>query len=111
MNTGEHLWWIPVGDTPQNVLDHPALQGVDIPNTGTGRQASQFVTPTLLFSSGNGSDGTPYVYGIDKATGMRVGAVEVPRNIRYGMMTYLHDGKQYVVVQMNGGLAALALPD
>ena len=111
MNTGEHLWWIPVGDTPQNVLEHPALEGVDIPNTGTGRQAAQFVTPTLLFSSGNGSDGTPYVYAIDKQTGMRLGQVEVPRNIRYGMMTYMHEGRQFIAVQMNGGLATLALPD
>jgi hypothetical protein len=34
----------------------------------------------------------------------------VPRQVRYGMITYMHAGKQYIVVQMNGGLAALALP-
>ena len=49
MNTGEHLWWIPVGDTPNRILGHPALQGVEIGNTGSGRQAAQLVTPTLLF--------------------------------------------------------------
>lgn len=111
MNTGEHLWWIPTGDTPQNVLDHPALQSVDIPETGTGRQASLFATPTLLVSSGNRSDGTSVIYAIDKATGMRLGEVEVPRNVRYGMITYMHEGRQHIVVQMNGGLAALALPN
>ncbi len=109
MNTGEHLWWIPVGETPANVLEHPDLEGMDIPNTGTGRQAAQIVTPNLLLYSGNGSDGTPYVFAVDKATGAELGRVEVPGNIRYGMMTYLHEGAQHVVVQMNGGLAALKL--
>ena len=28
MNTGEHLWWIPVGDTPNIVLNNPALRGI-----------------------------------------------------------------------------------
>ncbi len=110
MNTGEHLWWIPIGDTPAHVLEHPSLQGLDIPNTGTGRQAAQVVTASLLLYSGNGSDGTPYVYAVDKGTGERLGQVEVPRPIRYGMITYMHERRQYVVVQMVGGLAALRLP-
>jgi quinoprotein glucose dehydrogenase len=110
MNTGEHLWWMPVGDTPNQVLNHPALQGLDIPNTGTGRQAAMLVTPDLLVHSGNGSDGTPYVYAVDKDTGERLAQVEVPGSIRYGMITYMHEGKQHLVVQMPGGLAALTLP-
>jgi hypothetical protein len=28
----------------------------------------------------------------------------------YGLMTYLHQGKQYIVVPMNGGYTAMALP-
>jgi quinoprotein glucose dehydrogenase len=51
------------------------------------------------------------VFAVDKATGREIDRVEVPRNIRYGMISYLHEGKQYVVVQMNGGLAALRLPE
>ena len=34
MNTGEHLWETPNGDTPERIRNHPALQGVDLPNTG-----------------------------------------------------------------------------
>jgi quinoprotein glucose dehydrogenase len=30
MNTGEHLWQVPVGDLP-NVRFHPALRGVELP--------------------------------------------------------------------------------
>jgi len=110
LNTGEHLWWRPVGDTPNNVLRHPALQGRPDPMTGSGRQAAQFVTPDMLVYSGNGSDNTPYIFAVDKKTGEEIARVRAPRNIRYGMMTYMHEGKQYIVVNMNGGNAAFALP-
>ena len=111
MNTGEHLWWIPVGDTPDGVLEHDALQGMDIPNTGTGRQAAQIVTSTLLMYTGEGSDGTSYLFAVDKATGDRLGKVELPAQPRYGMMTYMHEGRQHVVIQAPNTLMALRLTD
>ena len=111
MNTGEHLWWIPVGDTPNSVLEHDALQGMDIPNTGTGRQAAQIVTSTLLMYTGEGSDGTSYLFAVDKGTGERLGQVELPALPRYGMMTYMHEGRQHVVVQAPNTLVALRLAD
>ena len=111
MNTGEHLWWIPVGDTPDRVLEHEALEGMDIPNTGTGRQAAQIVTSTLLMYTGEGSDGTSYLYAVDKATGERLGQVVLPALPRYGMMTYMHEGKQHVVIQAPNTLVALRLAD
>jgi quinoprotein glucose dehydrogenase len=110
LNTGEHLWWIPKGDTPQNILENPALEGVDIPNTGRGGGGAVMVTPTLLVMSGQGSDGTPYLYAVDKRTGERLGQVEIPGNNSYGMMSYMHDGAQHIVVQIPGALAALKLP-
>ena len=111
MNTGEHLWWIPVGDTPDGVLNSSFVKGVDIPNTGTGEQAAQIVTATLLIHTGNGSDGTPFLYAVDKATGERLGKVELPGNPRYGIITYMHEGKQHFVVQAANMLMALRLPD
>lgn len=111
MNTGEHLWWIPVGDTPDGVLEHDALQGMEIPNTGTGRQAAQIVTSTILMYTGEGSDGTSYLFAVDKGTGERLGQVELPAQPRYGMMTYMHDGKQHVVIQAPNTLMALRLAD
>jgi quinoprotein glucose dehydrogenase len=110
MNTGEHLWWIPVGDTPDAIKNNPMLRGVDLPNTGTGRQAAQVVTASLLMHTGNGGDGTPYLYAVDKATGERLGRVELPGNPRYGIMTYMHDGKQHIVIQAANMLMALRLP-
>ena len=110
MNTGEHLWWIPVGETPDRVSNHPALSGLDIPNTGSGSQAAQIVTTNLLMYTGNGGDGTPYLYAVNKATGEQIGRVELPGNPRYGMMTYMHAGKQHVVIQAPNMLMALRLP-
>jgi glucose dehydrogenase len=109
MNTGEHLWWIPVGETPERVLNHPQLKDLDIPNTGTGRAAPMVVTSTLLMYAGDATDGTPHLYAIDKASGKQLGKVEVPASSSYGMMTYLHGGKQYVILQTGSKLTALAL--
>jgi quinoprotein glucose dehydrogenase len=109
MKTGEHLWWIPIGETPDRIKNNPALKGLDIPDTGTGRQAPLIVTPDMLIYASETSDGTPHVFAVDKKTGRTLGKVQVPRQVRYGMITYMHAGKQYIVVQMNGGLAALAL--
>ena len=109
MNTGDHLWSKPVGDTPDRVTNHPALQGLDIPKTGSGRQASMLATPDILIHSANGGDGTPYIRARDKATGDILGEVEVPGSIRYGMMTYMHEGVQHIVINQVGGLVALTL--
>lgn len=111
MNTGEHLWYIPVGETPAAVLNHPQLKDMDIPNTGTGRAAPMVVTKSLLMYASEASDGTPHLYAIDKATGRQLGKVEVPDRSSYGMMTYVHDGKQYVVLQTDSKLTTMALAE
>ncbi|HUD97620.1 MAG TPA: PQQ-binding-like beta-propeller repeat protein [Woeseiaceae bacterium] len=109
MNTGDHLWWIPVGETPERVLNHPQLKDIDIPNTGTGRAAPMVVTSSLLMYAGHATDGTPHLYAVDKASGRQLGKVEVPADSSYGMMSYVHDGKQYVILQTGSQLTALAL--
>ncbi len=111
MNTGEHLWWIPNGDTPDNVRNHPLLEGVDVGETGRSGHSAMMATPNLLLASGQGSDGTPFLYAIDKRSGERLGAIELPGVARYGLMSYRHEGRQFVVVQVPGSLAAYALPD
>ena len=50
------------------------------------------------------------LFGIDKKTGKRVGAVATPEMGGYGLMTYMHQGKQYVMLPVQGGYTALALP-
>ncbi len=68
------------------------------------------VTPTLLLASGQTSDGTPHLFAIDKRTGERVGTIPLPGATRYGMSSWVHEGKQYVIIQLQDGLVALALP-
>lgn len=112
MNTGDHLWWIPVGETPDAVLNHPDLQGMDIPNTGYGlRVAQMVVTPNLLVYAGNISDGTPTIFAVDKATGETLAQVEAPAESNYGMMTYVHKDRQYIMLQTGPKLTAMALAD
>lgn len=67
-------------------------------------------TPTLLIASGQTSDEKWNLFAIDKRTGERLGAVEIPGGTRYGLSSWVHEGKQYVLVQLADGLAALALP-
>jgi glucose dehydrogenase len=110
MNTGEHLWWIPSGETPNRVKNNPALKGIEVGETGSGRHAPVMVTKTLLLYSGDTSDGKPALFAVDKKTGKQVGKVAVPAAGRFGMMTYMHEGNQYLVLQTGSKLTALALP-
>jgi quinoprotein glucose dehydrogenase len=110
MNTGEHLWWIPVGETPDRVRNHPMLEGIDVGETGTGQVAPMTVTPTLLIYQGSASDGTPHLYAVDKRSGETLGKVAIEDDTAYGMMSYLHEGRQYVMLQTGASLTAVALP-
>jgi quinoprotein glucose dehydrogenase len=109
LNTGEHLWMIPVGETPDRIKNNPALAGIDVGNTGTGAHAPMAVTKTMLIYASQASDGTPHLFAVDKATGRQLGKVPVSADTRYGMMTYVHHGEQYVVLQTGGKLTAMSL--
>ncbi len=111
MNTGEHLWQLPIGETPERVANHPDLQGMDLPTTGTGRNAAMLVTKTAFMYTSHASDGTPMLYVVDKVSGDQVGSVEIPDSVNYGMSTYVHEGKQYVMLQTGAKLTAMALGD
>jgi quinoprotein glucose dehydrogenase len=111
MNTGEHAWMIPTGETPNRILNNPAVQGLDIGNTGTGNLVPMVITASMLIYSDVASDGTPQLYGIDKATGDIVGQIEVPAQSRYGMSSWVHEGRQYIMLQTGSTLTAMALPD
>jgi quinoprotein glucose dehydrogenase len=113
MNTGEHLWAVPNGDTPDHIRNHPALKGVNIPNTGQQSHPVMIATRTLLISAPGGDQ--PLLFALDKQTGKRLGTVKLPAPGQYGIMTYQHEGQQYIVVQVMGrnhpgSLAALRLP-
>jgi quinoprotein glucose dehydrogenase len=69
------------------------------------------VTKTLLIYQGEASDGSPHLYAVDKASGEQLGKVEVPEVSSYGMMTYVHDGRQYIMLQTASKLTAMALAE
>ena len=110
MNTGEHLWYIPVGETPDIVLNHPQLKDKQIPNTGSGRIAKMMVTANMLIYADQASDGTPHLFAVDKATGRQLGKVEVPEKSNYGIMTYVHNARKYILLQTGPTLTAMPLP-
>ncbi|MEY4640349.1 MAG: hypothetical protein RLZZ227_343 [Pseudomonadota bacterium] len=113
LDSGEHLWWIPNADTPANIANHPALAGVDLPRTGNQNRSGLLVTKTLLFS-GEGPGGKPLLRAHDKATGAIVAEVALPGAQTGTPATYLHEGKQYLVLAVSADgkseLVALALP-
>jgi quinoprotein glucose dehydrogenase len=115
LNTGNHIWTIPHGDMAQEQQDafrnNPLLKGKNIDtNWGRSGHAAMMATPTLLFATGSTADNRAHLFGIDKKTGKRVGQVPTPEMGQYGLMTYLHQGKQYVILPVDGGYTALALP-
>jgi quinoprotein glucose dehydrogenase len=118
MNTGEHLWMRPSADAPQAEQDmirnHPLLRGVpnidQIANRGRGYLSPMTVTPNLLLSASQTADNTPVLRGIDKRTGQVLGEVEIPGISRYGMSSWEHNGHQYIIIQLQDGLAAFGLP-
>ena len=68
------------------------------------------VTKNMLMYSGAVGDGTPHLFAIDKRTGEELARIETTELSRYGMMTYQHDGHQYVMLQNGPRLTAMALP-
>jgi glucose dehydrogenase len=119
MNTGEHLWVVPSADTPQETQDmmrsHPLLQGVPnlneiIANRGRSYLAPMTVTPNLLLAASMNAAGEAVLRGIDKRTGQTLAEIPIPGVSRYGMSSWEHNGHQYIIVQLQDGIAAFGLP-
>ena len=108
LKTGDTLWQIAHGETPDNVRNHPALAGLDIPRTGRIGRVGTLITKTLLMAAEPGTFTTPsgdvgaMLRAYDKATGEEVGAVYMPTGVSGAPMTYLHEGQQYVVTAISG---------
>jgi len=126
MNTGEMLWQKVHGTTPDNIRNHPALAGLDVERLGAyGRIFIGVLTTKTLLIAGEGSVHTneagetvALLRAYDKATGEDVeGRIEMPARQTGSPMTYMHNGKQYIVLAVThaganagGELIAYALP-
>jgi quinoprotein glucose dehydrogenase len=121
LNKGEIVWQIAHGETPDNVRNHPALKGLNIPRTGRPGSVGTLVTKTLViagesgfFTNSTGQRGA-MLRAYDKATGKDAGAVFMPAPQSGSPMTYMWEGRQYIVLAISGGtysgeLVAFRLP-
>jgi len=119
---GQIVWQVAHGETPDNVRNNPALKGVSIPRTGRAGNIGLITTSTLVIAGEAGfvtnSQGQrgAYLRAYDKATGKDSGAVFMPAGQTGAPMTYIVNGKQYIVVAVGGAgfpaeLLAYKLPD
>ena len=126
MNTGDKKWWVPNGNVwREQTSNDPLFAGVTLPQVpAIGGQPEVITTKTLVIygtgrsgGAGGGRGGpwrrgavaaacgaaaapaaiTPQLYAFDKATGKQVGAVAIPSVNTAVPMTFLHQGKQYIV--------------
>ena len=121
LNKGEILWQIAHGETPDNVRNHAALKGLNIPRAGRPGMIGTLGTKTLVIAGEGGFATTPsgqrgaMLHAYDKATGQEAGAVYMPAPQSGSPMTYMLNGKQYIVLAVSGGsysgeLIAFRLP-
>ena len=104
LDTGDIVWQIPHGETPDNIRNNPALKGIDIPRTGqSGYNIGTLITKTLVIA-GDGqvttTDAHPrgaMLRAYEKATGKEVGSVRMPAPQSGSPMTYMWKGRQYIV--------------
>ena len=120
LTKGEIVWRVAHGETPDAIRNNPALKGLNIPRTGRPGAVGSLVTKTLLVSGEAGFGPTGGARGAmlrayDKATGAEVGAAYMPAPQTGSPMTYMVNGKQYIVVAVSGAgfageLVAYRLP-
>ena len=111
LDKGELKWQTPHGDTPDIVRNHPLLKGLSIPKTGQAQTSGVglLVTKTLAMMGDPTFTTTPehprgaMLRAYDKQTGAEVGAVYLPAPQSGNPMTYMVDGKQYIIVAVSGG--------
>jgi quinoprotein glucose dehydrogenase len=122
LNRGETKWTQAIGDGPRN---HPLLKDLNLPPMGLPMRNAALVTKSLLFvmpGSGNLGGGRNLPIGgrpltkmaieptkiraLDKATGATLWEFEPPSRPLAAPMTYMLQGKQYLVVAAGGGLNA-----
>ncbi|MEQ1910981.1 MAG: PQQ-binding-like beta-propeller repeat protein [Vicinamibacterales bacterium] len=108
LNEGTKVWQIAHGETPDNIKNHPALKGLNVPRTGRQGRIGVLTTKSLViageggfFTAPNGQRGA-MLRAYDKATGSEVGAVYMPAPQTGSPMTYMVNGKQYITVSIAG---------
>jgi glucose dehydrogenase len=111
LDRGEITWRVAHGDTPDAIRTHPALKDLNIPKTGQpGVSGVGLMVTKALVVMGDPQITAPpgrprgaMLRAYDKKTGDQVGAVWMPAQQSGSPMTYMVDGKQYILVAVSGG--------
>jgi quinoprotein glucose dehydrogenase len=123
LTKGDVLWEIPNGDTPEAIKNHAALAGVELGRTGrAGQPPGALATKSLLIAAEPGYGPTPngargsMLRAYDKRTGRELAALQLPAPQSGSPMTYMADGRQYLVIAVSGNdhpgeLIAFAVPE
>jgi quinoprotein glucose dehydrogenase len=107
LDRGAIVWQIAHGETPDNVRTHAALKGLAIPRTGQRGIVGTLVTRSLVIAGEPQFTAIDHPRGAmlrayDKSTGAEVGAVLMPAPQTGAPMTYMLNGRQYIVVAISG---------
>jgi quinoprotein glucose dehydrogenase len=120
----------PVGEGPRG---HPALRHLHLPPLGWPRRSFALLTKSLLFVAQQGilrplgpsprenaeelelQNQEAVLHALDPDTGALIADIALPGNASGAPMTYLVDGKQFIVLPIGGAgqpaeLVALSLP-
>jgi quinoprotein glucose dehydrogenase len=110
LDSGNILWQVAHGETPDYIRNSPALRGVEVPRTGqTGYNIGTLVTKDLVIAGDAMVTSTPdhprgaMLRAYDQKTGKEVGSVLMPAGQSGSPMTYMVNGKQYIIVAVSGG--------
>jgi quinoprotein glucose dehydrogenase len=108
LDKGELKWQVPYGETPDNIRNNPALKGMNIGNTGQNGSVGLLITKTLVIVGDSQLTSIDHPRGAmlrayDKVTGKQLGAVFMPAPQSGSPMSYVVDGKQYIIVSVSGG--------
>ena len=127
LNTGELAWMVPFGDGIRQRLINLGIP--DPGPVGGGGYTGPLLTPNLLFLGASGGRGggrgggqggdrgpaqPPTLRAFDKVTGAVLHATELPVTPSGTPMTYMAEGRQFIVMAYGSGegagLIGLALP-
>ena len=120
LTNGTQAWMAANGDGPRH---HPAIKHLNLPPLGQSVRAAPLVTKSLLFVTEGDQvnvrtppdGGGRKIRAFDKTTGQVVWEMALDAGSTGTLMTYLHIGKQYLVVAIGGfdhpaEFIALSLP-
>jgi len=122
MTSGDLVWQKTHSTTPDEIANHPSLKGLELPRLGQpGRTFIGVLATKTLLIAGEGGVHTngagqrvALLRAYDKATGADVGTVDMPAKQTGSPMTYMTNGRQYIVLAVSGvdggELIAYALP-